>query len=103
MFNAPGAVRDHNEKLGDRRVPAVHRADPGDARPASGCRRSSTSTRDVVLKRLDGMGGESIFRVRADDPNRNVIVETMAQARRAQRHGAALHPRDQATATSACC
>ena len=25
------------------------------------------------------MGGESIFRVRADDPNRNVIVETMAQ------------------------
>jgi len=32
-----------------------------------------------VLKRLDVMGGEYIFRVRADDPNRNVIVETMAQ------------------------
>jgi len=25
------------------------------------------------------MGGENIFRVRADDPNRNVIVELMAQ------------------------
>jgi len=25
--------------------------------------------RDVILKRLDGMGGESIFRVREDDPN----------------------------------
>jgi glutathione synthase len=35
--------------------------------------------RDVILKRLDGMGGESIFRVKADDPNRNVIVETMTQ------------------------
>jgi glutathione synthase len=35
--------------------------------------------RDVVVKRLDVMGGENIFRVRADDPNRNVIVEIMAQ------------------------
>jgi glutathione synthase len=35
-----------------------------------------------VLKRLDVMGGENIFRVRVDDPNRNVIVETMAQGGR---------------------
>ena len=34
---------------------------------------------DVILKRLDGMGGESIFRVRVGDPNRYVIVETMVQ------------------------
>ena len=34
--------------------------------------------RDVIVKRLDVMGGENIFRVRADDPNRNVIVEIMA-------------------------
>jgi glutathione synthase len=31
-----------------------------------------------VLKRLDGMGGAGIFRVRHDDPNRNVIVETVS-------------------------
>ena len=31
------------------------------------------------MKPLDGMGGTSIFRVRADDPNRNVIVETVDQ------------------------
>ena len=31
--------------------------------------------RDVIIKKLDGMGGTSIFRVRADDPNRNAIVE----------------------------
>jgi glutathione synthase len=33
--------------------------------------------RDVILKPLDGMGGTSIFRVRQDDPNRNVIIETI--------------------------
>ena len=30
------------------------------------------------MKPLDGMGGTSIFRVRRDDPNRNVIFETVA-------------------------
>tara|TARA_B100001094_G_scaffold285592_1_gene299844 strand:+ start:10380 stop:11324 length:945 start_codon:yes stop_codon:yes gene_type:complete len=34
---------------------------------------------DVILKPLDGMGGASIFRVRQDDPNRNVIMETLTQ------------------------
>jgi glutathione synthase len=32
---------------------------------------------DVIFKPLDGMGGASIFRVRADDPNVNVILETL--------------------------
>ncbi len=32
----------------------------------------------MILKPLDGMGGSSIFRVRRDDVNRNVIIETMA-------------------------
>ena len=30
-----------------------------------------------VVKPLDGMGGESIFQVRPDDPNLNVILETI--------------------------
>ncbi len=29
----------------------------------------------VIIKKLDGMGGTSIFLVRADDPNRNAIIE----------------------------
>ena len=33
--------------------------------------------RDVILKPLDGMGGASVFRVRHDDPNLNVILETL--------------------------
>ncbi len=34
---------------------------------------------DVVFKPLDGMGGSSIFRVKADDPNLGVILETLTQ------------------------
>jgi glutathione synthase len=33
--------------------------------------------RDVIFKPLDGMGGTSIFRVKEDDPNVNVILETL--------------------------
>lgn len=32
---------------------------------------------DIILKPLDAMGGASIFRVRADDPNIGVIFETL--------------------------
>ena len=35
--------------------------------------------RHVALKRLDGMGGHGIFIVRHDEPNRNVIVETITE------------------------
>ena len=35
--------------------------------------------RDTILKPLDGMGGSQVFRVRHDDPNRNVIIETLTQ------------------------
>lgn len=34
---------------------------------------------DVIFKPLDGMGGTSIFRVRQDDPNLNVILETLTE------------------------
>jgi glutathione synthase len=32
---------------------------------------------DIVVKPLNGMGGASVFRLRRDDPNRNVILETI--------------------------
>jgi len=79
IFNAPAAIRDHNEKLAIAEfpqfvVPTLVSRDPEQLHAFIDAQR------DVVVKRLDGMGGESIFRVRADDPNRNVIVETMARA-----------------------
>jgi glutathione synthase len=78
VFNAPDAIRDHNEKLGILEfpqfvIPTLVTREP-DAIQAF-----IDEHRDVVVKRLDVMGGENIFRVRVDDPNRNVIVEIMAQ------------------------
>jgi glutathione synthase len=76
VFNNPAAVRDHNEKLGILEFPQFI-APTLATRDAAVVHAFIDEHRDVILKRLDGMGGESIFRVRADDPNRNVIVETM--------------------------
>ncbi len=76
VVNSPQALRDWNEKLAILRFPQFTPAtmvsrDPG--RIQGFVDRHA----DVILKKLDGMGGTMIFRVRADDPNRNVIVETM--------------------------
>jgi glutathione synthase len=76
VFNNPAAVRDHNEKLGILEFPQFIAPTLATRDPAA-VHAFIEEHRDVILKRLDGMGGESIFRVKADDPNRNVIVETM--------------------------
>jgi glutathione synthase len=78
VFNAPGAIRDHNEKLAIAEFPEFI-APTLVTRDAARLHAFIDAERDVVVKRLDVMGGENIFRVRADDPNRNVIVETMLQ------------------------
>jgi len=78
VFNNPAAVRDHNEKLGILEFPQFIAPTLATRDPQS-VHAFIDEQRDVILKRLDGMGGESIFRVKADDPNRNVIVETMTQ------------------------
>jgi len=78
VFNNPSAVRDHNEKLGILEFPQFIAPTLATRDPAA-VHAFIDEQRDVILKRLDGMGGDSIFRVRADDPNRNVIVETMTQ------------------------
>ena len=77
VFNAPRAIRDHNEKYAIAEFPRF-------TVPSLVARRMDELQSfvdehgDVVLKRLDGMGGAGIFRVRHDDPNRNVIVETIS-------------------------
>jgi glutathione synthase len=78
VFNAPDAIRDHNEKLAIAEF-APFVAPTLVTRAAERLQAFIDAQQHVVLKRLDVMGGENIFRVRADDPNRNVIVETMAQ------------------------
>ncbi|HKU85691.1 MAG TPA: glutathione synthase [Casimicrobiaceae bacterium] len=77
IFNRPRAIRDHNEKLAV--VPFRDFVPPTlVTREARLVNEFIDEHGDVIVKPLDGMGGVSVFRVRRDDPNRNVIVETVS-------------------------
>jgi len=78
VFNSPRALRDHNEKFAIAEftrftVPSLA------TRDMAQLQRFIEEHRHTVLKRLDGMGGTGVFVVRHDDPNRNVIVETVSE------------------------
>ena len=76
VFNRPAALRDHSEKLSILEFPQFC-VPTLVAREAADIHEFIAIHQDVILKPLDGMGGSQIFRVRNDDPNRNVIVETL--------------------------
>ncbi len=76
VFNDPRALRDHNEKLAILEF-AQFTAPTLVSRDPARLRAFVVEHGEAVLKLLDGMGGASIFRARADDPNLSVILETM--------------------------
>src|SRR5580765_964853 len=78
VFNDPRAVRDHSEKLAIAKY-AAFAAPTLVTRLDAQVQEFIDEHGDVVLKPLDGMGGASVFRVTAADPNRNVIVETLVR------------------------
>ena len=76
IVNKPQSLRDCNEKL--------FTAWFSDLTPRTLVTRSSDKIRefhqnqkDVIIKPLDGMGGASIFRIKANDANVGVIIETL--------------------------
>ena len=76
VFNDPRAIRDHSEKLAVMEFPQF--CVPTLVTRLAGQIHSFIEAHgDVVVKPLDGMGGESVFRVTDTDPNRYVIVETI--------------------------
>ncbi len=76
VVNSPRALRDWNEKLAILRFPQL--APPTlVASDMETVHQFVDAHADVILKKLDGMGGAMIFRVAKADPNRNVIVETL--------------------------
>lgn len=78
VCNDPRALRDHSEKFA---LAEFARFAPETlvTRDSDHLQAFVDEIGDTVLKPLDGMGGSRIFRVRADDPNRNVIVETLGE------------------------
>ncbi|MEO8137940.1 MAG: glutathione synthase, partial [Betaproteobacteria bacterium] len=78
VFNRPRAIRDNNEKMAIAKHPEFI-APTIVTRQSEVIRAFIAEHHDVIIKPLDGMGGSSIFRIRENDPNLNVILETMLQ------------------------
>jgi glutathione synthase len=76
VVNDPRAVRDNNEKYSITEFPTLT-TDVLVSRDPDRLRAFVARHDEAVLKLLDGMGGVSIFRVRSDDPNLSVILETL--------------------------
>ncbi len=78
IVNKPQSLRDANEKL--------FTAWFSDCTPTTIVTRSADKLKafyqqhqDVILKPLDGMGGASIFRLKPNDSNVGVIIETLTE------------------------
>jgi len=81
VVNDPQGLRDMNEKLTALEFPQC--CPPTlVSRDAPAIKAFIVEHGDAVLKTLDGMGGRSIFRARAGDPNINVILETLTEGGR---------------------
>jgi len=76
IVNKPTSLRDANEKLFATQFPQCCTDVLVSCNPQK-LRNFVNKFKDVILKPLDGMGGQSIFRVSPDDANLSVILETM--------------------------
>lgn len=76
VVNRPQALRDANEKCFITQFPQCCVA-TSITQQAADIRAFVLLHGQSVVKPLDSMGGESIFQARPDDPNLNVIMETI--------------------------
>ncbi len=75
VVNRPGSLRNWNEKLAIAKFPEFT--------PPTLVARREEAIRDfleihgdIIVKPLDGMGGSGVFRMKQNDPNIGVIIET---------------------------
>jgi len=78
VVNKPASLRDCNEKLFTRSFPQCC-VETRVSRDADLLVEFIDQHRDCIVKPLDGMGGQSIFRVKTGDNNTNVILETLTR------------------------
>lgn len=76
IVNRPSSLRDANEKMFITHFPQCCTPMLVSSN-TSFIRQFIDKQQDVIVKPLDGMGGESIFRLTPDDPNTSVILETI--------------------------
>lgn len=76
VINRPQSLRDCNEKLFTHEFPqccAPFRV----SRKPERLLEFVVQHQDIIIKPLDGMGGQSIFRIKQGDPNTNAIIESV--------------------------
>jgi glutathione synthase len=78
VVNRPDSLRDANEKFYTAWFPQCC-APTLVSRHRARFKAFLDAQQDIVVKPLDGMGGESVFRIRLGDPNTNVILETLTR------------------------
>jgi len=76
VVNNPRSLRDANEKLFTHQFPECT-VPTLVSRNKDQFKQFLQQHKDLIVKPLGGMGGHSIFRVQENDPNFNVILETM--------------------------
>jgi len=78
IINRPQSLRDANEKLATAWFP--HCTAPSLVTSnADRIREFLNEFGDIIVKPLSAMGGASVFRIRRQDPNINVILEIMTE------------------------
>ena len=83
VVNRPGSLRDCNEKLFATAFPEC--CPPlVVSRRLDVLKKFHAEHKNVVFKKLDGMGGASIFRIMESDPNLSVVLETLTDGGREQ-------------------
>ncbi|SFC60926.1 glutathione synthase [Massilia yuzhufengensis] len=76
VFNRPGAIRDHNEKLSIAQFSGYTSPTLVSSNPAR-LRAFHDKHGDVIFKPLDGMGGAGIFRIKEDGMNLGSVIESL--------------------------
>lgn len=78
VCNNPRSLRDCNEKMFAMQFPELTPTTLVTSQAAE-IKAFIHTHKDTIVKPLDGMGGAGVFRVRHNDPNLNVILETLTE------------------------
>lgn len=81
VFNTGDALRNHPEKLAITEFPQ-YTAPTIVTSSMARIRAFHAEHKDIIVKPLDGMGGEGIFRIQESDPNLGSILETLTNNER---------------------
>ncbi|WP_343153594.1 glutathione synthase [Buchnera aphidicola (Mindarus keteleerifoliae)] len=78
LINNPTSLRNYNEKLLATNFPEII-PQTLMSNNISEIKKFLSKHKDIIIKPLNAMGGKSIFRIKIEDQNKQVILETMTK------------------------